>query len=121
MSSFNEIVKRRSICSLLSNFNEKTADASKTELRKLEQRYLKPEKLPPYTGQQPTANDLKDKTVKLVFPDRGSLHKFEKHFPVRTYKEQSVTQLELLLQFLDLLEEGKLHYDKKHKSLTIAE
>ena len=104
----------------LKQFQELAKGKTKEERRKLEMEMLKPEESSPYTGPQPTRGVISEVTVKLVFPNKEAFSLFDRHFPIRKYIEQSVSDLKLLIAFLRSLEEGSLTYDKKTDRIITA-
>jgi len=83
--------------------------------RELEGQLLKPEKLPPYSGEHPlpqAANPLLPRTVKIVFRDDASMALFTSVFPVSTHIEPSISNPRKLLAFCKAVEDGLIIYDK---------
>ena len=87
--------------------------ATEEEKREFETSLLVPAALPPYGGEQPTADLMEGMTVRLVFPDEESAAVFCKHVHVTNYVEKSTDDVGMLLALLDLVEEGKIVYDRK--------
>lgn len=89
--------------------------SSKEERRAAEKKLLKPDVLPPFTGS--TANSPSIDNVRLYFKDKAVFKLFRKHFKVTDYVETSCYRLDLLIAFLNALEEGTLVYDEEHGRL----
>lgn len=92
----------------------------KKDLREIEKQLLKPDKLPDYTGPEPTAESIDKTSVKLVFLDGEEYKLFTKHFRVSSYIEKSCYHLDKLVAILRALEKGKIRYDEKKKKLTVV-
>lgn len=90
---------------------------TKEEVRQLEQKFLKPSKLPAYHKPENAKDALISRTIKLVFVTEADVELFKKHFKVSTYKENNVLDTNLLIALLTELEEGRLAYDEKAKLL----
>lgn len=97
---------------------KKQEASSKAEEREFEMENLKPDKLPPYAGEQPTKGKLKEQSVKLVLRSEEELEKFKRHFRVPNYIEPSVTNIGLLMALLDELDSGRIQYDKKSERIV---
>lgn len=105
----------------VAQFQKEKKGKSGPEVRKLEEQLLKPDKIPPYAGKQPptSAKDpLSVRTVKMVLSNKDDLLLFKKYFPVLMYVEPCITKIDLLLDFLQELENGKIYYDKKTRQFT---
>jgi len=99
-------------------FQKLSKGKSKKEIRKLESEMLKPEHLPPYTGQGAGRHcDIDKLTLKIVFPDEESFKLWKQHFRVSTYIEQSTVNIDKLIAFLCALDKGTIKYDKKKKKI----
>jgi DNA-dependent RNA polymerase auxiliary subunit epsilon len=97
---------------------------SKEETRDFEQANLRPAKLKKYVGPEPplkAKKPMEKQTVRLVFKSEAEVNLFSNHFSVSTYVENSCYKLEMLVDFLKALEEGKLEYDEKSGSFTAGD
>lgn len=104
-------------------FLEQSRGKSKEEVRELEQQMLKPATLPPYTKEQANTNVLADRGVKIVFPDMETFELFARHFRVRGVGKavgNAVTDIKLLILFLEHLESGEIVYDKENGRLEFT-
>lgn len=100
-------------------FNQEVQNcSSKREERDLEQSLLEPEKIRPYTGKAPTAAGPRENAVTIFLPNNSAVELLGKHFRVSTYVEKSISDPSLLLDFLELLENGEIGYDKKTRKFN---
>jgi len=91
----------------------------KEQTRDLEMQLLIPEKIQVHIGSQVTAKTSLDaRTVCLVFPSNASIDLFKKYFRVSTYNGQTAHKLDLLIDFLQAIENGELLYDLNKKTFT---
>lgn len=115
MSIFNHIKKKESS---VDRYNRLSKECSNEEKRKLEQKLLKPQKIPPYTGPRPIKNALDDLIIKAVFKNHNDLNLFKKYFKISNYLEQSVSDIQMIMDLLKRLEDGSLRYEKEKGTFT---
>lgn len=108
----------RTISSFLGTSASKRVEAlhnkeglSKEERRQAEQRLLKPEVIPNFTGDTKTSSSLV--SVKLYFKKAEVGKLFKKYFKVTSYVEDSCYRLDMLEDLFAALEEGSLSYDSE--------
>jgi len=99
--------------SRVDRFEKASKGKTKKERRALEQKLLKPEKIPPYTGPAPTAEGIDQFAVRIILPGRDEFDLFEKYFKVSYSVEKSVSNLALLISILESIEQGEIQYDKE--------
>lgn len=97
-------------------FDAAARGKSKEEVRKLEQTMLQPGRLPPFTQPQTYKDALAERSVRVVFPTPESFTLFKKYFKVSTYIEQNVTDIKMLIELLEALDEGRLKIEERHES-----
>lgn len=107
------INKGKSIISKTQVFEKAVVGKNKREKRQLEQRMLRPDKLPPFDRSKSATNDMRGRTIKLIFPDNQSMALFKKFFHVSESVENSLRDMSLLFALLDELESGRIKYDNK--------
>lgn len=102
--------------SKLARFMRLKQGKSKEEIRKLEMELLRPEKLQMRVGAKMRAvTTLEARSILLVFPTDTSVDLFKKYFKVSKYKGQSAHRIEMLIDFLQVINTGELVYDaNKH-------
>ncbi|MHA2366943.1 MAG: hypothetical protein ACXAC7_23525 [Candidatus Hodarchaeales archaeon] len=101
----------------IKEFEQLSKDKTQKEKRELEVKLLKPEKIPKYTGKKSFGLGIKKHSVKLVFSGDKDFEKFKRHFKVLENPEKSVSNLSLLLLFLDKLNNGEFKYNKGDNEL----
>jgi len=92
--------------------------SSKEERRDIEQKLFVPEKLPPYTMEEPTAgSDVESKKVTLVFSDLKDVETLSKYFRISEYKGKNIrsSNLTMMIDFLRALESGEIKYDRERR------
>lgn len=105
---------------MVGEFEKLSEGKSQEEKRELEIKLLKPETIPKYTGKKPFGLGIKKHTVKLVFSGDEDFEKFNRHFKVLGDSEKSISNLSLLLLFLDKLDNGDIQYNKGTNGLIIT-
>ena len=108
----------------VARFQKLAKGKSKEEIRQLEVRLLKPEKLTKYSKKPISKGALSGvaaREVKIVMPNKEMFDLLCKHFPVSRHVENSISNPTLLCEFLKLLESGDIVYDKKRKSLQFRQ
>lgn len=102
--------------SQVEEFEKRKKRKTKKEIRQLEERMLAPTKLPPAVTQSPT-DRLRDLGVKIMLPNQEAMELFKRHFKILTYVENNVADISLLLAFLKELDEGRITYDAKTRTI----
>lgn len=92
--------------------------SSKEERRNIEEKLFVPEKLPPYTMEEPTSgSDVESKKVTLVFSDLKDVETLSKYFRISEYKGKNIrsSNLGMMIDFLKALESGEIKYDREKR------
>ncbi len=102
----------------LSKFKKLKKGKTQKEIRALEEKLLKPEKIPKHVGKTPTATSpIQEKSIRVFFPTRKWVRLFKKHFKCFEYIENSTVEVDMILALLKDLESGRIRYDEKRKKL----
>lgn len=105
----------------IKEFKDLLEGVTQEEKRELEVKLLGPEIIPKYIGKNPVGLGIKKYTVKLVFSGDKDFEKFNRHFKVLGDSEKSISNLSLLLLFLDKLDSGNLKYNKRDNELIVTD
>ena len=95
-------------------FKKQTRGADKVKKREMEEQMLTPDSIETYTGDNPENFGIDALTVSIVFPDNKVKASFEKHLKIsysKVKKQQYVTDISLLIDFMKALDDGSLIYD----------
>lgn len=87
---------------------------SKEERRKIEMEMLRPDPIPPYIGEERRYIVNSEHTVKFVFASQDEMDLFGKYIPIASYIEKSVTDLKIIFDLLNAIENGHIVYNKKN-------
>ena len=93
---------------------------SKKQLRKLEQKLLKPEPIPKYFGRKAGIGPVEKRSILFIFPSRKDLNRLGKFVKINTAKGNNTQDIDFLMSILELLESGKLAYDNERKTINIT-
>jgi hypothetical protein len=116
--NINKFIGKTTI-SRVERYEKLKQQCSKEQIRDLEMQLLIPEKLPPHVGSQTTAKTtVDDRTICIVFPNVSSVDLFKKYFKVSTYKGQTVHSINLLIDLLSSIEDGRIIYDAEQREIT---
>lgn len=91
----------------------------KWDLRKLEQSLLRPTPIAPYKGTETGRTEFKKRTLMLCFPNPGFIQRWSKFLRINQYKDNNTWDVEVFVKLLDLLESGRIIYDRKDKRLRL--
>lgn len=92
---------------------EKAKD--KFQLRKLEEKLLKPKPIAPYKGAKTSRTDFKKRTLMLALPNESHIQRWAKIIRVNQYKDNNTWDVDIFVELLNLLESGRLKFDRKEK------
>ena len=95
-------------------FKKQTRGADKVKKREMEEQMLTPDSIETYTGDNPENFGIDALTVSIVFPDNKVKASFEKHLKIsysKVKKQQYVTDISLLIDFMGALSDGSLTYE----------
>ena len=101
-------------------FKKQTKGSTKKEKRKTEEQMLTPEPIEPYLGENPENYGIDALTVSIVFPDNNVKKLFQKQLKIsysKIKKQQYVTDISLLIDFMKALNSDSLIYEKGKFSL----
>lgn len=99
---------------LISQFIKLVKNAkSKKEIRMLEHKLLKPKPIPPYHGPKTGRTTFKQRSLLLVFKDKAFIERFKQFVKINTYNTNNTYHVELFVELLRLLEDGRLRYSDK--------
>ena len=105
---------------ILAHFQKlvKKAKDNKT-LRELELRLLKPKPLPPYHGPKTGRTSFKQRSLLLVFSNKTFIERFKKFVKINTYNTNNTYHVELFVELIRLLEDGRLEFSYKEKRFYV--
>ena len=86
---------------------------SKSEIRELELKLLKPKPIPPYHGPKTGRTSFKQRSLLLVFSSKAIIERFKQFVKINTYNTNNTYHVELFVELLRLLENGRLRYSDK--------
>lgn len=98
-------------------FEKQVKGKSKSEVRDLERKLLKPEPIPIYADEPSKFNIKKECSFKVVFGSLEEVELVKKYFYISKYVEPSIGDMSLLIVLLKSLESGEIIYDKKNGRL----
>lgn len=90
------------------------------ERREIERKLMKPDVLPPYVGPKVNRGPLAKRTVKFFFPSSDDVEILSHHVKINNYVELNSYDVDLIMRFVELLEEGTLRYDKDSKRIIFV-
>ena len=85
----------------------------KDDIRELELRLLKPKPLPPYHGPKTGRTSFKQRSLLLVFSNKTFIERFKQFVKINTYNTNNTYHVELFVELLRLLEDGRLKFSNK--------
>lgn len=92
---------------------------SKKEIRMLEHKLLKPKPLPPYHGPKTGRTSFKQRSLLLVFSNKTFIERFKQFVKINTYNTNNTYHVEMFVELLRLLEDGRLKYSEKDKRFYV--
>ena len=92
----------------------------KKEVRKLEEKMLKPEPIPKYFGRKAGIGPVEKRSILFIFPSRKDLNRLGKFVKINTAKGNNTQDINFLISILELLESGSLTYDEENKTISIT-
>jgi hypothetical protein len=107
---------------LLKEFLRLAAHAkNKQELRELEMALLKPTPIPSFKKQITTGmSDFQLRTVTMTFPNKRYVESLSKYMRINSYKGNNSHDMDILVEFINLLESGRLRFDTEEKKLKLV-
>jgi hypothetical protein len=94
---------------------------TKQELRELEQALLKPSPIPSFKKQITTGmSDFQLRTVTMTFPNKRYVEILSKYIRINQYKGNNSHDLDIFVEFINLLESGRLRFDPEEKKLKMV-
>lgn len=101
-------------------FNKLSKGKSKEEVRSMEQQMFKPEPLPDFFGEESRFVIHGDYTLKMVIPNEETWNLIGRHFTITNFVEKSIAKIDMLVDFLKLLDSGEVTYDKKTRRFNFS-
>lgn len=118
MSEFLGVKNREG--KLIRKYEQLIKGKTNEEKREIELQLLKPDVLPPYTGPKVNRGPLGKRTVKFFFPSNSDVELLAHHVKINNYVELNTYDTDLIMRFVELLEEGTLRYDKNIKRIIFV-
>jgi len=101
----------------IKKFKKLIKNKNKKEQRKIEQKFLKPEKIPAYVGEVPKKNPVERRTIQIICNSDKEIEIIQKYFKVSEYNGKNIRDISLFITFLKTLERGEIKYDEEKKKL----
>jgi len=92
---------------------------TKTEMRELEMRLLRPRPLRRYKGKRPGQTAFKKRCMLLTFKSNSTVKAWARHFKVNTYVENNTYDVDFLVELFRLMDDGQIKWDRKNKKYKI--
>lgn len=102
-------------------FKKLAKGKTKEEVRELERTLLKPDVIPPFTGERPAKSSVEQRTVKIIFESDEDIDLFKHFFKVNTYKEQNTREIGAIVALVEAMDRGSLRYDQEQKTLNFVD
>ena len=102
-------------------FEELSKGKTKEEIREIEVALLRPDAIPDYVGELSRYALNQDTTVKLVFKTKEDMSLVGKYMNITAYIEPSISDIKIILDLFNALEEGRMKYNKKTGEFTFVE
>lgn len=93
---------------------------SKEEKRLIEYNLGKPEEMIYSNKKTPIVKEKKVGIISIPYRSNEEYNLIKKYFTVRDYNGENISDIKLLISFLNLLEQGKLKYEKETNKLRIV-
>lgn len=94
---------------------------TKQELRELEMALLKPAPIPSFKKQITTGmSDFQLRTVTMTFPNKRYVEILGKFIRINSYKGNNSHDMDILVEFINLLESGRIVFDTEEKKLKLV-
>lgn len=103
------------------NFDRLIKDKSESEKRVIEQALLKPKPIPKYTGSKTGLSPFLKRTVEVTFPNPGCIIRLGKFLRVSTYIQNNTYDVDLIMELVRLMEDGRLRWNKREKCFYFKE
>lgn len=92
---------------------------NKQSIRELELRLLKPKPIPKYNGPKTGRTDFKQRSLLLVFKSKTYIERFKKFVKINTYNTNNTYHVELFVELVRLLEDGRLEFSYSNKRFYV--
>jgi len=92
---------------------------TKTQMRELEMRLLRPRPLRRYKGKRPGQTAFKKRCMMLTFKSNSVIKAWARHFKVNTYVENNTYDVDFLVELFRLMDDGQIKWDSKKKKYEI--
>jgi len=103
------------------NFDDLIKDRSKNETREIEQALLKPKPIPKYIGPKTGPSPFLKRSIRVTFPNPECITRLGKFLRVNTYIQNNTYDVDMIMELVKLMEEGRLHWNKREKSFYFKE
>lgn len=94
---------------------------SEKEKRELEQKLLKPNPIPTYTGKNIRYILNSDFAIKLVLSSQEEMELFGKYLNITEYKGKSITNYQIISDLFSAIENGEIKYNKETGKFSLGE
>lgn len=103
------------------NFDSLVKDKSIEEVREIEQSLLKPKPISKYIGPKSGPSPFIKRSIMVSFPHKEHIERLGKFLKVSTYIQNNTYDVDLIIELIRLMEEGRLHWNKRVKKFYFKE
>lgn len=103
------------------NFDKLVEDKTESEKRVIEQALLKPKPISKYIGPKTGLSPFLKRTVEVTFPNPKCITRLGKFLRVSTYIQNNTYDVELIMELVRLMEDGRLRWNKREKRFYFKE
>ncbi len=104
---------------IIEKFNGASKNATKKQKRILEEKLLKPQKIPKYLGDKMVSKGLEERSVKFIFNSLKDLERFKEFFITNTSNGNNTRDIDIIMNLIELFEDNILRYNREEKVIEI--